>query len=104
MVDWLIVIQREPVHADFIHQANSMQSSELNRMIAEGEAMLATTIVGGRTVWCVCQINPRTQFNELSTTLDRLEQYSSEMQGQDFSIVRETTLIAKTVKSFDGPR
>ncbi len=57
-----------------------------DRIIETGEAMLATTIVNGRTVLRMCLINPRTTMVEISSTLMLLEQYAAEfMDSQDES-------------------
>ncbi len=41
--------------------------------VADGYAAPSTTIVGGRVVLRLCTINPRTRFEEIDATLDRIE-------------------------------
>ncbi len=47
-----------------------------NRIIADGKAMLATTIVNDQTVLRMCLINPRTSMSDLMSTLESLETYA----------------------------
>lgn len=49
-----------------------------NQIIAEGKAMLATTIVNGQTVLRMCLINPRTRMKDLLSTLKALEHYGGQ--------------------------
>ncbi len=49
-----------------------------DRIIAEGKAMLATTLVNGRTVLRMCLINPRTTMDDLLSTMATLESYVDE--------------------------
>lgn len=66
------------------HQAlDARQLDELNqrlsdRIIEEGRAMLATTVVNEQTVLRMCLINPRTTMTDLMSTLDSLEGYAAD--------------------------
>ena len=62
---------------------NSDQLDKLNqhlsdRIIEEGHAMLATTVVNEQTVLRMCLINPRTTIDDLLSTLETLETYAAE--------------------------
>jgi glutamate/tyrosine decarboxylase-like PLP-dependent enzyme len=50
-------------------------------MVREGYAAPSTTIVGGRVVLRLCTINPRTRFEEIDATLDRMEALSGDALG-----------------------
>ena len=52
-----------------------------DRIIAEGRAMLATTIVNDQTVLRMCLINPRTSMDDLQATLDDLEKYAAKLES-----------------------
>jgi aromatic-L-amino-acid/L-tryptophan decarboxylase len=45
--------------------------------VADGYAAPSTTVVGGRVVLRLCTINPRTSFEEVDATLDRMEALST---------------------------
>ncbi|MEZ6093390.1 MAG: aminotransferase class I/II-fold pyridoxal phosphate-dependent enzyme [Pirellulaceae bacterium] len=47
-----------------------------DRIIADGKAMLATTIVNHQTVLRMCLINPRTTIEDLMSTIEQLEEYA----------------------------
>lgn len=61
--------------AEEIDQINQHISE---RIIADGKAMLTTTIVNDRKVLRMCLINPRTKMDDLLSTIDSLECYASE--------------------------
>jgi glutamate/tyrosine decarboxylase-like PLP-dependent enzyme len=57
------------------------QLDKLNRalvqdMIADGYAMISSTILHGRTVLRMCTINPRTTKDDLETTLEHLNEFA----------------------------
>ncbi|MEZ6095951.1 MAG: pyridoxal-dependent decarboxylase [Pirellulaceae bacterium] len=54
------------------------------RIIEEQRAMLATTIVNGRTVLRMCLINPRTSMSDIECTLNALQGYAKELLGGNF--------------------
>ena len=43
-------------------------------MVADGFAAPSTTLAGGRVVLRLCTINPRTTFEDVDATLERMEQ------------------------------
>lgn len=59
-------------------QLNELNQHLSDRIIEEGRAMLATTIVNGMTVLRMCLINPRTKMTDLLSTLESLEKYAME--------------------------
>jgi aromatic-L-amino-acid decarboxylase len=50
-----------------------------DQIIADGKAMLATTVVNDRTVLRMCLINPRTTMDDLQATIESLEEYASKL-------------------------
>ena len=60
-------------------QTDRLNQQLSNRIIAEGHAMLATTIVNNQTVLRMCLINPRTTPQDLSFTIELLERYAAEL-------------------------
>lgn len=54
-----------------------------DRIIANGQAMLATTIVNDQTVLRMCLINPRTTMSDLTSTLEQLEEYAVEWASRE---------------------
>jgi len=50
-------------------------------MVEDGYAAPSTTVVGGRVVLRLCTINPRTTFEEIDATLDRMEALSPDGLG-----------------------
>ena len=61
-----------------LDQLNQFLSDSI---IRDGKAMLATTIVNGRTVLRMCLINPRTTFNDILSTLESLQDYGNEFSS-----------------------
>ena len=59
-----------------IDQVNQHLSDQI---IADGKAMLATTVVNDRTVLRMCLINPRTTMDDLLATIETLEGYAREL-------------------------
>lgn len=51
-----------------------------DQIIADGKAMLATTIVSDRTVLRMCLINPRTTMDDLLSTIESLEGYAQQVR------------------------
>lgn len=50
-------------------------------MVADGFAVPSTTLVGGHVVLRLCTINPRTTFEDVDATLDRMEALSGDRLG-----------------------
>jgi len=46
--------------------------------VSEGYAAPSTTVLRGRTVLRFCTINPRTTFEEIESTIERMERFSAE--------------------------
>ncbi len=59
-----------------VDQINQYLSDQI---IADGKAMLATTIVNERTVLRMCLINPRTTMDDLMATIESLESYAKRL-------------------------
>ena len=49
--------------------------------VEDGYAAPSTTVVAGRVVLRLCTINPRTRFEEVDETLDRMERLSRDVLG-----------------------
>ena len=49
-----------------------LQKNIVERLIADGFAMLTTTVIHGKTVLRMCTINPRTTHDDIRQTLDRV--------------------------------
>ena len=49
--------------------------------VEDGYAAPSTTVVGGRVVLRLCTINPRTRFEEVDATLDRMERLCRDVLG-----------------------
>ncbi len=84
--DWELVTQpslavltfrcRPANQSDFDEQQLDQLNQQLSdRIIGEGKAMLATTVVNQRTVLRMCLINPRTTMDHLQATIETLESY-----------------------------
>lgn len=60
---------------------DSINQELSDRIIADGKAMLATTIVNDRVVLRMCLINPRTTREDLLSTIAWLEEYANEIEN-----------------------
>lgn len=75
----VITFRYRPDNSDMSDEEIDKLNQHLSdRIIAEGQAMLATTLVNGKTVLRMCLINPRTTFQTLMETTQTLESYASE--------------------------
>ena len=57
-------------------QLDALNQAISKHLIDSGHAMLATTVLNGRTVLRMCLINPLTSFEHVRQTLDMLETYA----------------------------
>jgi aromatic-L-amino-acid decarboxylase len=58
-------------------QLDALNLGLIDAMIADGYAMLSSTVLRGRTALRLCTINPRTTNEELRETLRRLEKFAT---------------------------
>jgi len=54
----------------------------INEMIADGFAMISSTVLRGYTVLRLCTINPRTTESDLQETIRRLERFGEKLYSQ----------------------
>ena len=75
----VITFRYNPVENSFqADQLDELNQHLSDRIIEEGKAMLATTVVNDQTVLRMCLINPRTRFEDVLSTLASLEGYAGE--------------------------
>ncbi len=68
-----------PLNEEFTgKQIDEMNQYISNRIMAEKEAVLVTTILNKQVVLRMCLINPRTTFEDVSETLTLCEKFGSE--------------------------
>lgn len=89
--DWQVITPASLAVINFRYKParlnlNDGQIDQLNqrisdRIIEDGKAMLATTIVNQQTVLRMCLINPRTTMEHVLETLSTLESYAAEAIG-----------------------
>ena len=60
------------------HDPNAFTRSLFDRIVADGHAMLTTTVIGGQTVLRLCTINPRTSENDIRTTVEMIARLGAE--------------------------
>jgi aromatic-L-amino-acid decarboxylase len=58
-------------------QLDTLNAGLVDAMIADGYAMLSTTVLQGRTVLRFCTINPRATEQDIQETLRRLERFAT---------------------------
>jgi len=51
---------------------NQLTRSVFEGIIADGHAMLTTTVINGQTVLRMCTINPRTTDDDIRSTIDMI--------------------------------
>ncbi len=73
--DWEIVTPAQLGIVCFAH-ASGNESEISEATVRDGYAAPSTTVLRGRTVLRFCTINPRTTFEEIEATIDRMERLS----------------------------
>ena len=72
---WEVVTPAEMGIVSFRHQGDdSLQETLVERMAADGFALLTSTALRGRRVLRLCTINPRTTGQDMADTISRLEE------------------------------
>ena len=82
--DWRVVTPAQLGIVTFRFEVPDLDEGQLDKlnralvqdMIADGYAMLSSTILHGRTVLRMCTINPRTTKDDLETTLEHLNEFA----------------------------
>ena len=59
-----------------VDEMNTVIQKAVDRLIADGYAMVTTTVIGGRTVLRLCLIHPDAQLADVRGTLDRLATFA----------------------------
>jgi glutamate/tyrosine decarboxylase-like PLP-dependent enzyme len=54
--------------------------SLFDRIVADGHAMLTTTVINGQTVLRLCTINPRTSEHDIRSTIEMIARMGAELQ------------------------
>lgn len=57
---------------------DQLTRSIFDGIVADGHAMLTTTVIGGQTVLRLCTINPRTSVDDLRSTIDMIARIGGE--------------------------
>jgi aromatic-L-amino-acid/L-tryptophan decarboxylase len=73
---WEIVTPAQLAIVCFAH-ANGNESEISASTVRDGYAAPSTTVLRGRTVLRFCTINPRTTFEEIETTIERMERFAA---------------------------
>ncbi|MHA2298583.1 MAG: pyridoxal phosphate-dependent decarboxylase family protein [Candidatus Hodarchaeales archaeon] len=63
-------------------ELNKMNRQLVDRMIADGYAMISTTELRGQTVLRLCMINPRTTETDIQETIKKLDKFGEELRDQ----------------------
>jgi aromatic-L-amino-acid/L-tryptophan decarboxylase len=72
---WEIVTPAQLAVVCFTRRDDDAASSQIaDAMVADGYAAPSTTVLRGRTVLRLCTINPRTTFEEIERTIERMEE------------------------------
>lgn len=72
---WEIVTPAQLAVVCFTRRDDEAASSQIaDAMVADGYAAPSTTVLRGRTVLRLCTINPRTTFEEIERTIERMEE------------------------------
>ena len=58
---------------------NTLNHGLIEKMIADGFAMLSSTVLRGRTVLRMCTINPRSTREDIQVTITRLDEMAKEL-------------------------
>jgi len=58
-----------------------LQTQMLERLVAEGTAVITSTLLHGRSVLRLCTINPRTTQQDLRRTIDRLAEIATDLRS-----------------------
>ena len=74
----LAVVTFAPRLTSDVHEANVRVERAVERLTADGYAMVTSTQVRGRTVLRFCLIHPDARLDEVKETADRLAQYCSD--------------------------
>ena len=82
--DWRVVTPAQLGLVTFRFEVPDLDEGQLDKlnralvqdMIADGYAMISSTILHGRTVLRMCTINPRTTKDDLETTLEHLNEFA----------------------------
>ena len=61
---------RPPIAHD--HDMNQLTGSVFDGIVADGHALLTTTVINGQTVLRLCTINPRTSDADISSTIEMI--------------------------------
>jgi glutamate/tyrosine decarboxylase-like PLP-dependent enzyme len=85
--DWEVVTPAQMGIVTFRYAADALTAEELNRlngqlvqaMIADGFAMISSTVLRGKQVLRMCTINPRTTEADIQDTLTRLDRMRKEV-------------------------
>ena len=64
-----------------VADTNLLQQRIVDRLVAEGFAMMTTTVIRGETVLRMCTINPRTSRDDIVQTLDGIEEIGRDLSG-----------------------
>ena len=79
---WELVTPAQMGIVTFRRSGNDeMQGRLVDALLADGYAMLSSTIVQGRPVLRLCPINPRTREDEIEGTIARLEVLATEIES-----------------------
>ncbi len=55
-----------------VHDLNQLTQSVFDGIVADGHAMLTTTVINGQTVLRMCTINPRTTDDDICSTIEMI--------------------------------
>ena len=55
-----------------LHDLDQLTRSVFDGIVADGHALLTTTVINGQTVLRLCTINPRTTDADISSTIDMI--------------------------------
>ncbi len=63
---------------------NALNQHIVEAMIADGYALVLSTVLRGNTVLRLCMNNPRTTDNDIRETIARLENIGATLSGERF--------------------
>ncbi|MBX9600960.1 MAG: hypothetical protein K2X35_08150 [Bryobacteraceae bacterium] len=78
--EWEIVLPAQMAILCFRYRAgdDALHVRVADRMLADGFALVITTVLNGRTVLRVCTIHPNTTDEDIAGTVERLTRFARE--------------------------